>query len=78
MLLQERNLATARNNLITANLTYAKDRSLLYAVLAETLQHYGINLTEAATGKVGTAPVIPGLQPATDTTVAPTVPPSSK
>ncbi|MGB6192911.1 MAG: TolC family protein, partial [Terracidiphilus sp.] len=78
VLLQERNLATASNNLITANLTYAKDRSLLYAVLAETLQHYGINLTEAATGKVGTAPVIPGLQPATDTTVAPTTPPSSK
>ena len=78
VLLQERNLATAENNLITANLTYAKDRALLYQMLATTLQHYGINLTDAATGKVGTAPVIPGLQPATDTTVAPTTPPSSK
>lgn len=77
VLLQERNLATAENNLITANLTYAKDRALLYAVLASTLQHYGINLSDAATGKVATNPVIPGLQPATNTTVAPTAPPSS-
>lgn len=78
VLLQERNLATASDNLITANLTYAKDRALLYAVLAETLQHYGINLNDAATGKVNTTPVIPGLEPATNTTVAPTAPPSSK
>ena len=65
------------NTLITANLTYAKDRALLYEVLAQTLQHYGINLTDAATGKVGTAPAIPGLEPATNSTVAPTAPPSS-
>lgn len=77
VLLQERNLATASNALITANLTYAKDRALLYEVLAQTLQHYGINLTDAATGKVGTAPAIPGLEPATNSTVAPTAPPSS-
>ncbi|HEY6488006.1 MAG: TolC family protein [Terracidiphilus sp.] len=78
VLLQERNLAVAENNLITANLTYAKDRALLYQVLASTLQHYGINLNDAATGQVATAPVIPGLQPASNTTVAPTVPPASR
>jgi outer membrane protein TolC len=77
VLLQERNLANAENARITANLTYAKDRALLYQVLASTLQHYGINMNDAATGKVGTAPVIPGLQPASNTTVAPTTPPSS-
>jgi outer membrane protein len=77
VLLQERNVASAQNNLITANLTYAKDRALLYAVLAETLQHYGINLNDAATGKVTSTPVIPGLQPAKNTTVAPTTPPAS-
>jgi outer membrane protein len=77
VLLQQRNLAVAQNNLITAHLTYAKDRALLYEVLASTLQHYGINLNEAAAGKVGTAPVIPGLQPAKNTNVAPTAPPSS-
>jgi outer membrane protein TolC len=77
VLLQERNLANAENSRITANLTYAKDRALLYQVLASTLQHYGINMNDAATGKVETAPVIPGLQPASNTTVAPTTPPSS-
>jgi len=77
VLLQERNLANAENARITANLTYAKDRALLYQVLAETLQHYGINMDEAATGQLTTAPVIPGLQPASNTTVAPTAPPAS-
>ncbi len=77
VLLQQRNLATAENNLITANLTYAKDRALLYEVLAETLQHYGINLNDAAAGKVSATPVVPGLQPAKNTTVAPTTPPSN-
>jgi outer membrane protein len=77
VLLQERNLANAENARITANLTYAKDRALLYQVLASTLQHYGINMNDAATGKVQSAPVIPGLQPAANTTVAPTVPPAS-
>jgi outer membrane protein len=77
VLLQQRNLANAENSRITANLTYAKDRALLYQVLASTLQHYGINMDDAASGKVGTAPVIPGLQPAANTTVAPTAPPAS-
>ncbi len=77
VLLQERNLAVAENSRITANLTYAKDRALLYQVLASTLQHYGINLNDAATGKIGSAPVIPGLQPASNTTVAPTAPPAT-
>jgi outer membrane protein TolC len=77
VLLQQRNLAIAENNLITANATYAKDRAALYQILASTLQHYGISLNDAATGNVTTAPVIPGLQPAKDTRVAPTAPPSS-
>jgi outer membrane protein len=78
VLLQERNLAVAEDNLITANLTYAKDRALLYQVLASTLQHYGINLNDAATGNVAAAPVIPGLEPAKNTTVAPTTPPGNE
>jgi outer membrane protein TolC len=77
VLLQERNLATAENNLITANATYAKDRASLYQVLASTLQHYGINMEEAATGHVNAAPVVPGLQPAKDATVAPTTAPAT-
>ena len=75
VLLQERNLANADNSLITANLTYAKDRALLYQVLASTLKHYGISLNDAATGNVGTVPVIPGLTPAKNTPAPPTNPP---
>lgn len=64
VLLQQRNLATAEYNLIAAHAQYAKDRASLYQILASTLQHYDINLGDAASGKVSTAPVIPGVQPA--------------
>ncbi len=64
VLLQERNLANAEYNLISAHAQYAKDRSGLYQVLATTMQHYGINLPEAASGDVTTSPKVPGLQPA--------------
>lgn len=77
VLQQERNLAGAENNLINAEAAYAKDRAGLYQTLASTLQHYGINLSDAAAGTVGGAPNVPGLKPATDTRVAPTTPPPS-
>ncbi len=64
VLQQQRNLATADDNLIAAHAAYAKDRSGLYQTLASTLQHYGINLPEAASGNVTTTPVVPGVQPA--------------
>lgn len=78
VLQQQRNLATAENNLISAEAAYAKDRAGLYQTLASTLQHYGINLTDAVTGTVGTAPAVPGLQPASDTRTAPTNPPPAQ
>ena len=74
VLLQERNLATAENNLIAANAAFAKDRAGLYQVLATTLQHYGINLQDAAKGTVNTAPTIPGVQPASATPQQTTTP----
>ncbi len=60
VLQQQRNLAIAEDNLIAANAAYAKDRAGLYQTLATTLQHYGINLQDAAKGTVNTAPTIPG------------------
>jgi outer membrane protein TolC len=63
VLLQERNLATAEDSLIAAHAAYAKDRAGLYQTLASTMQHYGINLSEAAQGVVNTEPVISGVQP---------------
>ncbi len=71
VLQQQRSLATAENALIGAQALYAKDRASFYQILASTLQHYGINLTEAATGDVKAAPVIPGIQPAKDVQPAP-------
>ena len=50
VLQQERNLATADYNMISAEAAYAKDRAGLYQILATTLQHYGINLGDAASG----------------------------
>lgn len=77
VLQQERNLAGAEANLIAAEAAYAKDRAGLYQTLAVTLQKYGINLTQAAAGEVGAAPIVPGLQPASDNRVAPTNPPAT-
>ncbi len=64
VLQQERNLATAEDNLINARATYAKDRAQLDNILADTLDKYGISLGDAVTGKVTQAPSIPGLEPA--------------
>ena len=64
VLLQQRGLATSEDSLIAANAAYAKDRAGLYQILASTLQHYGINLNDAASDEVKAAPVISGLQPA--------------
>jgi outer membrane protein TolC len=75
VLQQERNLATAEDNLIGANAAYAKDRAGLYQTLASTLQHYGINLGDAAQGNVGSAPVISGVQVAPPEKEPSTAPP---
>jgi len=74
VLQQQRNLATAENSLISAETSYAQARASLYQMLASTLQHYGINLNEAATGDVKAAPVVPGLiSAAEEQTAAPHV-----
>ena len=78
VLQQQRALATADNALIQARATYAKDRAGLYQTLGSTLDHYGINLQEAATGQVSTTPVVPGLTPARDSKApAPAAQPSN-
>jgi outer membrane protein TolC len=64
VLAQQRSLAISEDTLIAAQAAYAKDRATLYQILASTMQHYGINLSEAASGNVNTTPVVPGLVPA--------------
>jgi outer membrane protein TolC len=81
VLQQQRGLAVAEDALIAAQASYAKDRASLYQILATTMQHYGINLNEAASGNVNTAPVVPGLVPAPSgnepTTTPPATPPAA-
>jgi outer membrane protein TolC len=78
VLQQQRGLATADNNLIAAKAAYAKDRASLYQILASTLQHYGINLNDAATGNVNTVPVVPGVQSAPQGKEPSTAPPAAQ
>jgi outer membrane protein TolC len=61
VLQQERNLATAENNLISATAAYARDRVSMEQILSSTLDRYGISLQDAATGTVTQMPNIPGL-----------------
>ena len=61
VLQQQRNLANSENTVISATAAYAKDRAALLQLLSKTLDRYGISLTDAATGTLATAPVIPGL-----------------
>ena len=61
VLQQERNLATAEDNLISATAAYARDRSSLSQILANTLDRYGVSLADAASGTVTQQPNIPGL-----------------
>ena len=77
VLLQEKGLASADNALNQANATYAKDRAALYQILATTLQHYGIDLTDAATGNVKAEPVVPGLVAAKPGKEPSTAPPAT-
>jgi outer membrane protein TolC len=78
VLLMQRNLATAENTLISDKAAYAQVRAGLYQTLASTLQHYGINLNDAATGAVNAAPVVPGLEPAKPGNEPKTTPPVSR
>jgi outer membrane protein TolC len=73
----QRSLAIAEDSLIAAQASYAKDRATLYQILASTMQHYGINLRDAATGNVTTAPVVPGLVPAGPGKEPTTAPPAA-
>ncbi len=61
VLQQERNLAVAVNTLISDTAIYAKDRAALSQLLSNTLDKYGISITDVAQGSVAQAPVIPGL-----------------
>jgi len=61
VLQQQRNLATADNNLISATGAYARDRVAFGQLLSNLLDKYGIRIEDAATGNITQPPVVPGL-----------------
>jgi outer membrane protein TolC len=67
VLQQQRNVAAAENTVISDLATYAIDRASLEYSLANTLEKYGINVGDAVGGKMNSAPIIPGLEPAPKT-----------
>lgn len=73
VLQQQRTLATAESQLISATAKYAIDRAALEETLASTLDRYNISIVDAASGQVNTMPTIPGIVPAKQETVV-TVP----
>ncbi|MEO6964796.1 MAG: TolC family protein [Acidobacteriaceae bacterium] len=62
VLSQTRNYETAQDNLIAAQTSYAVDRASLSQLVADTLDKYGINISDAATGNISQEPSVPGLQ----------------
>jgi outer membrane protein TolC len=64
VLQQQRGLATADAQLISARARYATDRAALEDALSSTLDRYGISIVDAASGQIHTAPIIPGIEPA--------------
>ncbi len=77
VLQQGRNLATAENNLNSALAAYARDRSTLSQILSNTLDHYGVSLGDAVTGKVTGQLHVPGLLPAEPAPAQPASAPGS-
>jgi outer membrane protein TolC len=61
VLSDERDLATAQSNLLTAKINYAKSKVQLDRDTAQTLEHNNIKIDEAVTGQIKTQPTVPGI-----------------
>jgi outer membrane protein len=64
VLQQQRNLAAADAQLISARASYAIARAALEEALSSTLDRYGISIVESANGQIHAPPAIPGIEPA--------------
>jgi hypothetical protein len=63
VLSDERDLAQAESNMVTAMTNYAKSRVQLDEDTAQTLERNNIQIDDAVTGKVQTMPAVPGIAP---------------
>jgi outer membrane protein len=74
-------LANAEGNVVTALSAYEKSRVALDISTSTLLEKIGINVVDAETGNVTHMPMVPGVQPRTDTnnpTTPQTVPPQNQ
>jgi len=63
VLSDERDLAQAESNLLSAKTQYAKSKVTLDLHTAQTLEHNNIKIDEAVTGDIRTQPAVPGIMP---------------
>lgn len=61
VLSDERDLAQAESNLVSAQTNYAKSKVALDSATAQTLEHNNIKIDEAVTGDIRTQPAVPGI-----------------
>ncbi len=61
VLQDERDLAQAESNLLSAKTNYAKSKVQLDRDTAQTLEHNNIKIDEAVTGEIRTQPAVPGI-----------------
>jgi outer membrane protein len=61
VLSDERDLAQAESNLLSAKTNYAKSKVQLDRDTAQTLDHNNIKIDEAVTGEIRTQPAVPGI-----------------
>lgn len=82
VLQDERDLAQAESNLVSAMTQYAKSRVLLDKDTAQTLDRNNIKIDEAVTGSIKTIPTIPGTvqnkQAIQELTTSPNTPPAQQ
>jgi outer membrane protein TolC len=62
VLSDERDLAQAQSNLLTAMTNYAKSKVQLDKDTAQTLAHNNVQIDEAVTGNIRTEPSVPGIK----------------
>lgn len=77
VLQDERDLAAAESNLVSAMTNYAKSKVQLDRDTAQTLEHNNIILDEAVTGDIRTAPSVPGIMPSKNAMQKLTTPPKT-
>src|SRR6267142_1094060 len=75
VLTNQRDLAAAQSNTVSAKTNYAKSLVQLYRDTAQTLERNNISLADAVLGQVHTQPTVPGVMPSATVDQPATPPP---